>query len=257
MARCSLAGRVALVTGGAKRVGRAISLRLAAEGMDIALTFNTSACDAMHTVRQIQNMGRRAHAIEVDLAQANAADHVYRVFTSKFERLDALINNASCFTATPLGQITASDFQQHMTVNAMAPLMLIQNFTPLLSAGFDSQRGDPSSTGRVINLADEHVLGKPLKNFAAYNASKAALVEITKSCALELAPKVTVNGIAPGVVAWNDSSTAQWREAYLASVPLARIGSGEEVAAAALFLVRDAGYCTGQIIPVDGGRGLT
>jgi len=254
---CSLLGRVALVTGGAKRVGRAISLRLAEQGMDIALTYHTSASEAQHTVQQIQKMGRRACAIEVDLNQIDVADHVYREFTSKFERLDALVNNASCFTATPLGQITASDIQQHLTVNAMTPLLLIQKFAPMLSARFDSPNGDPASTGRVINLVDVHVLGKPLKNLAAYNASKAALVEITRSCAIELAPKITVNGIAPGVVVWHENSTPQWRDAYLASVPLGRAGSEEDVVTAALFLVRDAGYCTGVIIPVDGGRSLT
>lgn len=252
-----LGGQVALVTGGAKRVGRAVALRLAQEGMDIAFTFNTSASEADATARQIQQMGRRAHAIKVDLASPDAVNHVHEGFRRCFDRLDVLVNNASSFAPSPLGQVTPGGFAHHMTINALAPLLLIQKFTSMLSAP-TTDRGDITpGTGRIVNFLDMHVSGPPLKNFVAYNASKAALLEITKTCAVELAPHVTVNAVAPGVVAWPESISAQFRDRYLQRVPLARHGSPDDAAAAVLFLVRDAGYCTGQVITVDGGRSLT
>ena len=250
----SLLGKVALITGGAKRVGRAIALRLAQEGMDIAFTFNTSREAAETTKKQIEDLGRQVQAIRVNLSEPNAADQIYQVFTSRFNQLDALVNNASSFIATPLEQITPSDFQELMIVNAMSPLMLIQKFTSLLSAHYDQE--DPQ-TGRIVNLVDEHVLGRPLKHHVAYSASKAALAQITKTCALELAPKITVNAIALGVVAWNDASTMPYRKQYLARVPLERTGDVEDAAATALFMIRDAGYCTGEIVRIDGGCSLT
>lgn len=252
--RNPLAGKVALITGGAKRVGRAIALRLAQEGMDIAFTFNTSHEEAETTKQQIQQLGRQVQAIRADLSEPSAAEYVHQTFSSRFNRLDALVNNASCLTATPLGQVTPSDFQQFMAINAMAPLMLIQRFTALLSAGDNHPN---RQTGRVVNLVDEHVLGPPLKNHIAYSASKAALAQITKTCALELAPKVTVNAIALGVVAWPESSTIPYQEQYLTRVPLERTGDVEDAAATVLFLIRDASYCTGEIVRVDGGRSLT
>ena len=251
-----LAGRVALVTGGAKRVGRAVALRLAREGMDVAITYHTSPRDADVAVEQVSALGRRAQAIQVDLSQAGAADHVYDRFAACFDRLDVLVNNASSFVASPLAHVTPAGFQHHMAINALAPLMLIQKFAALLSAGSGGNAGSPPDAGRVVNLVDAHVMGGPLKRFSVYNASKAALVAITKTCALELAPKVTVNAVAPGVVAWPESFSVQQRDRCLSRVPLGRVGSPDDVAGAVVFLVRDAHYCTGQVIPVDGGRSL-
>ncbi len=254
---CALSGRVALVTGGAKRVGRAIALCLAKEGMDIAFTFNTSVADAKSTCQQIQHLGRRAHAIQVDLSSPNAADLVHDAFTRHFDRLDALVNNASSFAPSPLGQIAPDDFCHHMAVNALAPLLLIQRFMSMLSTRRNNTRARWPISGRVVNLLDGHVNGQPLVNHIAYNASKAALWQITKTCAIELAPDVTVNAVAPGVVAWPESASAQTRQGYTARVPLAREGNPQDAATTVLFLVRDANYCTGQVITVDGGRGLT
>lgn len=250
-----LAGKVALVTGGAKRVGRAIALRLAEAGMDVAITYRTSAADAARTVRAIERLGRRGAAIRTDLSQARAAEQVYRALTRKFDRLDALVNNASIFGASPLAKMSVADFERNMAVNARAPLLLIQKFAPLLAARADPRR--PATLGRVVNFIDIHVMGQPLRGYVAYNASKAALMEITMTLAMELAPKVTVNALAPGVVAWAESYTPRQRRLYLQRVPLGRAGTPQDAAAAALFLIRDADYCTGQIIRLDGGRFLT
>lgn len=251
-----LTDKVALVTGGAKRVGQAIALRLAREGMDIALTFHTSDDEAQQTVQQIRQWGRQVHTIQADLAQPDAAEIIYDQFTQQFDRLDALINNAACFAPMPIGTITPDDFQRTMAVNAGSPLMLIQKFAPMLGAAFDPDQ--PATTGRIVNLADAHITasGASHRGYSAYNASKAALLEITRSAAVELAPKVTVNALAPGVVAWSDAINPEQRKRYLARVPLARAGTPDDAASAALFLIRDAHYCTGQVILLDGGRTL-
>ncbi|MCC7191367.1 MAG: SDR family oxidoreductase [Phycisphaeraceae bacterium] len=250
-----LHGKVALVTGGAKRVGRAIALKLAASGMDVAITYHRSDCEARNTLTEIRAMGRQAAGIRVDLAHPQAAMTVHRAFRKTFNRLDALVNNASIFAPSPLATITSKDFSRNMAVNALAPLLLIQKFAPMLAARADVN--DPASLGRVVNFIDIHVMGQPLKGYVAYNASKAALEEITMTLAMELAPHVTVNALAPGVVAWADSYTPRQRAAYLRRVPLARPGTPDDAATAALFLIRDAHYCTGQIIRLDGGRFLT
>ena len=247
--RGSLAGRVALVTGGARRVGRAVALALADAGMDVALTFKSHADEAAEVVHCLRRKGRRALAIEVDLARPDAAASVHANFTAQFDRLDTLVNNASVFEPTPIGQLTAPQFDHTMSVNARAPLLLIQKFAPMLAVH--------EMPGRVVNFIDIHVMGQPLAKYAAYNMSKAALKESTMTCAMELAPKVTVNAIAPGVVAWAESYTAEERRTYMKRVPLARAGTPDDVASAVVFLVRDADYCTGQIIKLDGGRLLT
>jgi pteridine reductase len=244
----SLEGSVALVTGAAKRVGRAVALKLAQAGMDVALTYHTSEAEALEVRDAITAMGRRAIAIAADLGEPGAAERVRSTFDRQFNRLDALVNNAAIFAALPLAEIGAADFDRYMAVNARAPMLLIKAFAPLLAK---SGHG-----GRVINFVDTHVLGQPLVHHAAYNASKAALLEITRSLAVELAPRIMVNAIAPGVVAWAESFTEGQKEAYLKRVPLERAGTAEDAAAAVLFLVRDAEYCTGQVMRIDGGRSL-
>ncbi len=257
----SLRGKVALITGAARRVGRAIALRLARQGMDIAITSRTSAAEANSLVREIQAMGRRAVAINVDLQRAEAADELHAAFIRQFDRLDVLVNNASVFDRTPIGAITLAALERNWAVNARSPILIMQKFAPLLAARAKvdartpaHRRGRTKNPGRIVNFVDIHVLGQPLKNYLAYNVSKAALLEATMTAALELAPKITVNAIAPGVVAWAESYSAQQQKRYMRRVPLARPGTPEDAADAVLFLVRDADYCTGQVIRLDGGR---
>jgi len=256
-----LTGKVALVTGGAKRVGAAIAMTLSRAGMDIAITYRNSKQEADETVRSIEALGRRAMAIHVDLVRPEAAEMVFDSVTSNFDRVDALINNASDFSPTPISDIAIEDFDAHMAINARTPLMLMRKFTPLLAAHAEVDNSTPAAdrsptrdAGRIVNFIDIHVMGQPLKGYVAYNASKAALMEITMTAALELSPKITVNAIAPGVVAWASSYTDAQREQYMQRVPLTRPGTPEDAAKAVLFLVRDADYCTGQIIRLDGGR---
>jgi len=254
--------KVALITGGAKRVGATIAMELASQGMDIAFTYLTSENDAHQLTQQIQQLGRRVLAIKIDLANPTADQQIHHTFTHHFSRLDALINNASTFEPSPLGSITCETFDRNMAINARAPMLLIQRFAEMLSENYDTN--DPASLGRIVNFIDIHVLGEPLKGYLAYNASKAALMEITATLALELAPKITVNAIAPGVIAWAESGgenrgayDEQMKTAYMTRVPLARPGTPQDAAAAVKFLVLGAHYTTGQTLKLDGGRSLT
>lgn len=239
--------KVALVTGGSQRVGRAIVLRLAEAGAHVAFTYFTSKSEAAEVAASVRDLGRSAYPIEADLNDPLIAGKIRRQLLSQVGRLDILIHNASVFRPTPWGKVTREAWHEMMRVNVTAPLMITQEMTDLLNAG---------EGGRVVNFVDIHVMGRPRIGYAAYNASKAALLELTQSLALELAPKITVNAIAPGVVAWaKDMDDKQQRE-YLAHVPLGRAGTPMDAAAAVLFLVRDADYMTGQVLRVDGGRWL-
>lgn len=251
----TLTDKVALVTGGAKRVGAAMAMRFAEQGMHIAITYRTSRDEAAQLVAAVESLGRRAIAIEADFADAGAAQQVYDTFTKQFDRLDVLVNNASYYNPSPRGQVTGADFDKHMAINARTPLLLSQLCAPRLATHY--VEGDSTTTGRIINFIDIHVMGQPLAGYLAYNCSKAALHEFTKTAAMEFAPQITVNAIAPGVVDWPDDFTDAMKASYLSRVPLARAGTPEDAADAALYLARDARYCTGQIIRLDGGRLLT
>src|SRR5690606_25901827 len=157
----------------------------------------------------------------------------------QFKRCDALVNNASVFDRTPIGSITLEALEHNMAVNARAPMLLMQRFAPMLAAHarVDAKRpadarGRTQHPGRIINFIDIHVMGQPLRGYMAYNMSKAALMEATMTAALELAPRITVNAIAPGVVAWADSYTPQQRTKYMQRVPLARPGTPQDAAEA-------------------------
>ncbi|MCC7145591.1 MAG: SDR family oxidoreductase [Phycisphaeraceae bacterium] len=249
------APKLVLVTGGARRVGQAVALAMAQAGWDVAITYRTSAAEAKQTAAAITKLGRRALPIRADHADPSAPKKIIAQIRRRFGRLDALVNNAAIFSRSRLGQISPAEFDRYLAVNARGPLLLIQACAPLLAARKPTPQ-NPCS-GKIVNLLDIHVLGQPMRGYLAYNASKAALLEITRSCAIELAPQITVNAIAPGVVAWADSYSTKDRRQYLKRVPLARPGSPADVAKAVRFLLEDADYCTGQIIHLDGGRLLS
>lgn len=245
---------VALVTGGARRVGRAVAVALAGAGYDVAVTYLTSRAEADSLVGQVRAMGQKAVAIQADQADPASPGAIVEAVRNEFGRLDALINNASIFGRSS-EDIDQAELDRYFAVNARGPLLLTQACAPLLAANKPAEGS--TVTGHVVNMLDVHVMHQPAKGYLAYNASKAALLEITRSLALELAPRITVNGIAPGVVEWAESYTPEQREQYLRRVPLGRAGTPHDVARAVLFFVRDADYCTGEILRLDGGRSLT
>ena len=244
----NLTDKVALVTGGARRVGRAVALRLAEAGCHVMITFNTSADEAAQTVADITALGRRAWCAKIDLASPSAPRQIVRHLKRGADRLDVLVHNAAVYRPTPWGKLTREDWYEHIRVNATAPVMITQALADLLAA---------DGGGRVIHFLDAHLLDHSRRNYLAYSVSKAALLEATHCLAREMAPHVTVNAIAPGVVDWAEDMTAKQRKAYLQQIPLGRAGTVDDAAGAVLFLARDADYLTGQIIRLDGGRTLT
>ena len=239
--------RVALVTGGAKRVGRAIVQRLTDDGFDVAFTYRTSGSEAAALEHELRERGRRALAIRADLAEPDrAASAVFDTFAQQFSRLDVLVNNASLYLPGRLGA-TSLELSRRMTaIHVESPLLLVQQFESMLRA----------ARGHVVNMVDL-LAERPWPEYLSYCASKAALANLTLGMARELAPDVTVNGIAPGVVEWPDDYPEQERRTYLARVPLAREGTPQDVANLVRFLASEGRYITGQIIRLDGGRSIT
>jgi pteridine reductase len=236
---------VALVTGAARRLGAAIARRLHAAGHDLALHYRDSAAD-MQALASELDAARPGSvlSLQADLADTGALPGLVDAAVARFDRLDALVNNASAFSPTPLGAITAADWDIQFATNARAPLLLAQAAAPHLRA----------TRGAIVNLVDLYA-ERPLRDHAVYCMSKAALVAGTRVLALELAPDVRVNAIAPGAILWPEEGKPEAaKAAMLARTPLARVGSERDIADAVLWLLQGAGYTTGHVLPVDGGR---
>lgn len=234
--------RVALVTGGARRVGRAIVERLADSGFAVALTYLSSEAAAKRLARRIRGL-----AIQADLRDpGESTAWIHREFCGKFDRLDVLVNNASIYRAATLQETDMKLMREVAAVHVQAPVLLCQKFESMLR----------KSRGHVVNMTDL-LAERPSPKYLIYSASKAALASLTIGLARELAPQVTVNAIAPGVVHWPDDYPADERRKYLKRVPLGRAGTPADVANLVHFLVTEGVYITGQIIRLDGGRSIT
>lgn len=242
-----LAGRCVLVTGGARRLGAAIVRRLHAGGASIALHHRTSAAEARALVAELNSTrAGSAAAFAADLRDLNALAVLVTAVTTRFERLDVLVNNASSFYPTRVGAITPEQFDDLIGTNVRAPLFLSQAAAPALR----------ESRGLILNMADIHGL-RPLRHHTTYSAAKAALIMLTKSLARELAPEIRVNAIAPGPVLWPEQGlTEELRREILSKTALGRSGSPDDVARAAWFFAAEAPYVTGQVLAIDGGRSL-
>lgn len=240
-------GRVALVTGAARRIGAAIARALHADGYDLVLHHHASAADAAALAAELQAVRPGSVLpLAADLADLPALPALVEATLARYGRLDALVNNASAFFPTPLPTATLAQAQALFAVNALAPWQLAQAAAPHLAA----------ARGAIVNLTDIHA-ERPLREHALYGASKAALVYLTQALALELAPHVRVNAIAPGAILWPEGGKSETaRDAILARVPLARTGTPAEIAAAVRWLLRDATYTTGEVLRLDGGRSL-
>jgi pteridine reductase len=236
---------VALVTGAARRLGAAIARRLHAAGYDLALHYRHSAADMSALVAQMEaERPGSVLALQADLAEYDRLPELVAHTVGRYGRLDALVNNASAFSPTPLGTITPADWDAQFLINARAPLVLAQAAAPHLKA----------ARGAIVNLVDIYA-ERPLRDHVVYCMSKAALVAATRALALELAPEVRVNAIAPGAILWPEEGKAESaKSALLARTPLARTGSEDDIADAVLWLLQGAGYTTGHVLPVEGGR---
>jgi pteridine reductase len=238
---------VALITGAAKRVGATIARTLHAGGYDLALHYRRSQAEMSALCAELeQDRPGSTLAIRAELANIAQLSDIVDKCTARFGRLDALVNNASAFFPTPIGTVTAAQWDDLFTGNARAPLFLAQAAAPALRA----------ARGAIVNIVDIYAQ-RPLPGHAVYCMAKAALAMMTLALAKELAPEVRVNGVAPGAVLWPESGKAYAdQNELIARTPLQRAGAPEDVAGAVLFLLRDARFTTGQILAVDGGRSL-
>jgi len=235
---------VALVTGAARRVGRAIALELANAGYDIGLHFNTSTRDADEAASAIRRLDRRVALLRADLADPVAASALPDRCASELGRLDALVNSAATFEPMRLADLDVSKWNHTLAVNLTAPALICRSAAPLLAEG-----------GAIVNICDIHA-ERPLPSYLAYSIAKAGLVAITRALAAELGPRIRVNAVAPGVAAWPDDYSEEKRKRIIARIPAHRAGTPEDVAAAVRFLVLDATYVTGFLLNVDGGRSI-
>lgn len=240
----SLTGKVALITGAARRIGVSIARSLHAAGATVVLHYRNSAQEAFSL--QAEFNAERAGSclvVQADLLKTHELASLIETIIQQTQRLDILINNASSFYATPLASVSEQQWDDLLGSNLKAPLFLSQAATPYLQ----------QHQGVIINLVDIHGI-RPLAEFSVYCTAKAGLIMLTQALARELAPAIRVNGIAPGAILWPENSIEEDQVQLLAKIALKRKGAPEDIAKTVLFLVRDAPYITGQIIAVDGGR---
>jgi len=239
---------VALVTGAARRIGAAIARRLHRDGYDVVLHYHQSEAQAQALARALEAARPGSTlALRADLTAFDRMPELVAQAIGRFGRLDALVNNASTFFPTPLGKVEPAQWDVLFGVNLRAPFFLAQAAAPHLAG----------TRGAIVNLADIHG-ERPLQDHAVYGTAKAALLYMTRALALELAPSVRVNAVAPGAILWpEEGKDRSDKEAALARTPLARTGTVDEVAEAVRWLLRDASYTTGQVLRIDGGRSLT
>ena len=246
----SLAGKTALVTGGAKRVGAAVCRHLHAQGANLMLHHRVSVAEARAVQHELN--ARRAGSvslIKADLLNSASLPDLVKTTVQQFGSLDILINNASSFFPTTIGEITEKAWDDLIGTNLKAPLFLSQ-----AAAGELRKRN-----GCIVNIIDIHA-EFPMKNYVVYTVAKGGLLALTRSLARELGPEVRVNGVAPGTIVWPEDDT--WsdevsRQRIISQTALKRIGDPGDVAKAVEFLVLAAPYVTGQVIAVDGGRSIT
>lgn len=240
-------GKVVLITGGAKRVGAAICRRLHGEGANLMIHYRSSAVEAEALCDEFnRNRPDSAALVQADLHDVEQLPDLVTATVNHYGRLDVLINNASSFYPTAVGEIGEKDWYDLIGTNLKAPLFLSQAAAERLRR----------SHGCIVNIADIHA-ERPMKSYVVYSIAKAGLVALTKSLAHELGPEVRVNAVSPGPIMWPEEDPTfddQERRRIVAHTLLKREGSPDDIARAVLFLVKDAPYITGTILPVDGGR---
>jgi NAD(P)-dependent dehydrogenase (short-subunit alcohol dehydrogenase family) len=239
-----LNGRVALVTGGAHRLGKAIALALARAGAHVAIHYHRSAAQAEATLAEMRAMGVEATAIQGDLTVVAEVERVVDAALARWGQLELLVNSAGIWGATPLGSVDEARWAELLDTNLRSAFFAVQRAAPALRA----------ARGAVVNIADASAL-RPGRNYTPYLVSKGGLLTMTEALAKELAPEVRVNAVAPGPVLLPDDWTPAQAERAARSVLLRRLGSPEDVAQAVVYLA-GADYVTGVILPVDGGHRL-
>lgn len=245
----NLESKVVLITGGAKRVGAAVCRELHAHGAQLMVHYNQSHAEARALQAELNLQRPNSVAIiQADLLNTAVAPSLVQETIQHFGRLDVLINNASSYYATEIGQINEENWLDLMGSNLKAPAFLAQ------AAAAELRK----QMGTIVNITDMHI-ERPKKGYVIYSVAKAGLVTLTKSLALELSPEVRVNAVAPGPVQWpenNPQFDEVYRQRVISQTLLKRIGNPTDIAKAVKFLIYDAPYITGHVLAVDGGRSL-
>ncbi len=245
-----------LITGGARRVGRAIALACARAGANVAITYRTSANEAWELIGELNNIGsktQRFAAFQADVSVAAEVEKLAESVLQSFDSVTALVNNAAIFRRTPFDTLSEADFDDHIAANLKGPYLMSKKFGDIFLA---------QGRGNILNIADIYGL-RPLKNYVPYCVSKAGVVMLTEAMAKALAPTVRVNCICPGTILLpseaqgeDDGESADDEAALLSRIPMQRLGTPEEIAEAALFLLNGPQFITGAILPVDGAQRL-
>lgn len=239
----NLLGKVALVTGAAKRIGRALAISLAEAEADVAITYRGSEAEAFQTVRDLESLGRRAVAIHCDVRSPESIADAVALVVSQFGKLDLLVNNAGAFETAALEAITVAQWDAMFETNTRGPFLMAQAAHPHLK----------SARGKIINIGS---LGgsHPWPTHGHYCTSKAALHMLTRTMSKAFAPEISVNCVAPGMIV-NDEVSAEYAH-FASKTPMQRNGTPQDVAAAVMFFATGPHFITGQVLSVDGGLGL-
>lgn len=239
-----LQNKVALITGGAHRVGKAIALGLVKERVKLALHYNHSTDKAEQTISEIKSMGGEALLIQGDFSRVSEIENVVKTCHQHFKKIDILINNAAIYFRTPLGETTEEQWDDLLTINLKAPFFCAQFVAIIMKK---------QKSGKIINITD--VAGiTPWSGYIPYSASKAGLISITKGMAKALAPDIQVNAVAPGTVLMREEATEDEIKEIKNLTLLKKIGTPEDIVNAVLFLLKGGDFVTGEVIVVDGGR---
>jgi len=245
-----MAEKVALITGGARRVGAAVCRSLHAAGLDLMVHYRSSADDARALQAELNALRPQSVAlVQADLLNMSSLPTMVNDTVRQFGRLDVLINNASSYYPTPVGEVGEGEWEDLMGTNLKTPLFLSQAAAPHLKRNH----------GCIVNIVDIHA-DRPMRNYLVYSVAKGGLLALTRALASELGPEVRVNGVSPGVIVWPEDE--RWsdevaRQRIIHTTLLKRVGEPEDIARTVRFLVLDAPYVTGQIIAVDGGRSIS
>lgn len=239
-------GKVALVTGAAKRVGREIALGLAEGGAQLVVHYRTSAKEAQEVVARIKALGGKPIAVQGDLSRAAEAEAVVEAAMAAFGRIDILVNSAAVFFRTPFGTLTEDDWDAIMDTNLKGPFLLCRRVGEIMLG---------QGSGKIINIADVGAY-RPWADYIPYCVAKAGLIALTQGLARALAPTVQVNAVAPGPVLLPEGTTEEERDRIIRRTPLKRLGSPEDVARTVRFLIEGSDFITGEVVAVDGGAQL-
>jgi NAD(P)-dependent dehydrogenase (short-subunit alcohol dehydrogenase family) len=237
----NLQNKVALVTGAGKRIGRSVALRLAAEGADVAVNYRSSASDAAEVVAQIKAMGRRAVAIQADVARRADVEKMFTSIEKEFGRLDILVNNAATFESVKFEDLTEEQWDNMLDSNLKSQFLCCQAAAPMLRRG---------EHGHIINFTSLGVW----PSYTHYCVSKAGVIMLTKCLAKSLSPAITVNAIAPGTISF-EGDAPEIAENFIRQAPLRRTGTAKDIDDAVLFLAQ-SDFITGHVLVVDGGRSV-